>query len=90
MDKGVVFAIAHVRGGSELGRHWHEQGRRLNKRNSVLDFLACAEHLSATGYTSPGLIAAMGESAGGMLVGAAVHQHPELFGAVLAEVPFVR
>lgn len=89
LDRGVIFAVAHVRGGGELGQAWHDQGRRLAKRNSILDFLACARHLVATGYARPGRIAAMGESAGGLLVAAAANEAPELFTAILTDCPFV-
>ncbi len=89
IDRGFVFAIAHVRGGSELGRAWYEGGRLFNKRNTFTDFVACAEHLIAAGYTSPARLSIMGGSAGGLLVGACLTMRPDLFKAVIAQVPFV-
>ncbi len=89
IDRGFVVAIAHIRGGSELGRAWYEGGRLFNKRNTFTDFVACAEHLVAEGYTSSGRLAIMGGSAGGLLVGACMTMRPELFKAVIAKVPFV-
>jgi Protease II len=89
LDRGFVFAIAHIRGGGELGRHWYEQGRLNTKRNTFDDFIACAEHLCAAGYTSPDRLGARGGSAGGLLMGAVANQRPDLFRAVVAEVPFV-
>ena len=69
LDRGVVFAIAHVRGGGELGRHWYEDGKLAHKGNSFTDFVACARHLVATGRTTPDRLAARGGSAGGLLMG---------------------
>ena len=89
LDRGAVFAIAHVRGGGELGRHWYEDGKFGAKRNSFSDFVACARHLVDTGRTAPELLAARGGSAGGLLMGAITNLAPELFRAVVAEVPFV-
>ena len=89
LDRGFVFAIAHIRGGEELGRPWYEDGRLLRKRNSFTDFIAAAEHLVAEGYTSPSRLAINGGSAGGLLMGAVTNLRPDLFAAVLAEVPFV-
>jgi oligopeptidase B len=89
LDRGFVVAIAHVRGGEELGREWYEGGRRFNKRRSFTDFIAAAEHLIAEGYTSPERLVISGGSAGGLLIGAVVNLRPELFRVVLAEVPFV-
>ena len=89
LDRGFVFAIAHIRGGGELGRQWYEQGRLLAKRNTFTDFIACAQHLCAQGYTAPDRLGARGGSAGGLLMGAVVNLAPELFRAVIAEVPFV-
>jgi oligopeptidase B len=89
LDRGFVVAIAHVRGGEELGRPWYDAGRLLNKRNSFTDFIAAAEHLVQAGYTTPEGLAISGGSAGGLLVAAVVNLRPELFRAVLAEVPFV-
>lgn len=89
LDRGVVYAIAHVRGGQEMGRHWYDSGRLLNKKNSFTDFIACAEKLITDGYTSPAKLIAHGSSAGGLLVGAVANLRPDLFKAVVAEVPFV-
>jgi oligopeptidase B len=89
IDRGFVFAIAHIRGGSDLGRAWYEDGRLLNKRNTFTDFIACAEHLIAAGYTSRDRLAIMGGSAGGLLMGACLIMRPDLFKAVVAQVPFV-
>jgi oligopeptidase B len=88
LDRGFVFAIAHVRGGSELGRAWYDQGRLLHKKNSFTDLIACAEHLISKGYTASERLAIMGGSAGGLLVTAATTMRPDLFGAVVAMVPF--
>ena len=89
LDRGVVFAIAHVRGGGELGRHWYEDGKFGAKRNSFGDFVACARHLVATGRTAADRLAARGGSAGGLLMGAVANLAPEAFRAIVAEVPFV-
>jgi oligopeptidase B len=89
LDRGVVVAIAHVRGGGELGRRWHDAGRMANKMHSFTDFAAVAEALIRSGRTGPGRLAIEGGSAGGLLVGAVTNQRPELFAAVLAQVPFV-
>lgn len=89
LDRGFLVAIAHVRGGEEMGRAWYEGGRRLHKRSSFTDFIATAEHLIAEGYTSPDRLVINGGSAGGLLMGAVTNLRPELFRAVLAEVPFV-
>lgn len=89
LDRGVVFAIAHVRGGGELGEAWYRAGKLEHKQNSFGDFIACAEHLIAHGFTSPSQLAISGGSAGGLLIGATLNQRPELFAAAIAEVPFV-
>ncbi|MFN3326476.1 MAG: S9 family peptidase [Bryobacteraceae bacterium] len=89
IDRGFVYAIAHIRGGSDLGKLWHESGRMLHKTNSFTDFIACAEHLIAAKYTSKDRLAVMGGSAGGLLMGAVVNLRPDLFHAVIAKVPFV-
>jgi oligopeptidase B len=89
LDRGFVVAIAHVRGGEELGRAWYESGKLLNKRNSFGDFIAVAEHLVRQGYVAPDRLAIGGGSAGGLLMGAVTNLRPDLFRAVLAEVPFV-
>jgi oligopeptidase B len=89
LERGFVFAIAHVRGGGELGRRWYEEGKLLHKRNTFTDFIACAEHLIAEGYTSPASLVIRGGSAGGLLMGAVTNLRPDLWKAVVAEVPFV-
>ncbi len=89
LDRGFVFAIAHVRGGGELGRRWYEDGKLLAKPHSFEDFVAVARHLVEIGYTSPDRLAARGGSAGGLLMGAVANMAPELFRAIVAEVPFV-
>jgi oligopeptidase B len=89
LDRGVVYALAHVRGGGEMGRRWYEDGKYLHKTNTFTDFVACAEQLVADCYTSPARLAIRGGSAGGLLMGATVNLRPELFAAVVAEVPFV-
>ncbi len=89
LDRGFVFAIAHIRGGEDLGRHWYEDGKMLKKRNSFTDFIACAEHLIKDSYTSPAHLYAMGGSAGGLLMGAVINMRPELFNGAIANVPFV-
>jgi oligopeptidase B len=89
LERGFVFAIAHIRGGGELGRAWYEQGRLEHKRNTFTDFIACAEHLIAAGWTGPGRLVIRGGSAGGLLMGAVANMRPALWTAVVAEVPFV-
>jgi oligopeptidase B len=89
LDRGVVFAIAHVRGGGELGKTWHDQGRMLSKRNSFTDFIAVAEHLIAQRRTSADRLVIDGASAGGLLMGAVVNMRPDLWKAVVSRVPFV-
>lgn len=89
LDRGVTVAIAHVRGGGELGKPWHDAGRMMAKRNTFTDFIACAEFLVAAGYTSPDRLVIEGGSAGGLLVGAVLNMRPELFRAAVLRVPFV-
>ncbi len=89
LDRGFVFAIAHVRGGQEMGRHWYEDGKLLRKMNTFTDFIACGEHLIDAGYSDPDRIYAMGGSAGGLLVGAVVNLAPDLWHGAVADVPFV-
>jgi oligopeptidase B len=89
LERGFVFAIAHVRGGSEMGREWYENGKVLRKKNSFTDFIACAEHLIRLGFTSKEKLAIYGVSAGGLLVTASMTMRPDLFRAVIAKVPFV-
>jgi oligopeptidase B len=89
LDRGFVFAIAHVRGGGEMGRDWYEDGKFLHKTNTFTDFIACAERLVELGYTSPDRLAIRGRSAGGLLIGAVVNMRPDLFACAVAQVPFV-
>lgn len=89
LDRGVAFAIAHVRGGGEMGRQWYEDGKFLKKRNTFTDYVACARHLVAEGYTDGDGLVAVGRSAGGLLMGAVTNMAPGLFRAVMAGVPFV-
>jgi len=89
LDRGVVFAIAHVRGGGELGRLWYENGKKLHKKNTFTDFVDSARHLLDEGWTSPDRLVAQGGSAGGLLMGAIANLAPKYFAGVLAEVPFV-
>lgn len=88
LERGFIYAIAHVRGGSELGRDWYEAGRLMHKKNTFSDFIACAEHLIDQGYTTPERLAMIGGSAGGLLVSAVLNLRPDLFKAALALVPF--
>jgi oligopeptidase B len=89
LDRGFVFAIAHVRGGGEMGRQWYEEGKFLAKPNTFTDFVACARMLVAEGWTSPDRLVARGGSAGGLLMGVVANLAPDLFRAIVAEVPFV-
>lgn len=89
LDRGFVFAIAHIRGGSEMGRWWYEDGKLLRKKNTFTDFNDCAEYLIEAGYTSPDKLFAIGRSAGGLLMGAIVNSQPELYKGVIAVVPWV-
>jgi oligopeptidase B len=89
IDRGFVYAIAHVRGGCEMGQRWHDQGRVLNKRNTFTDFIAATEALIAQGYADPKRVFAYGASAGGLLMGAIANLRPELYAGIVAEVPFV-
>ncbi|HEX9163971.1 MAG TPA: S9 family peptidase [Thermoanaerobaculia bacterium] len=89
LDRGVVFAIAHIRGGGEMGKEWHEQGRMMTKKNTFTDFIAAAEHLVSEKYTSKDKLVISGGSAGGLLMGAVTNMRPDLFKAVVAYVPFV-
>ena len=89
LDRGFIWAIAHIRGGEEMGRQWYDDGKMLNKKNTFLDFIACAEYLINKGYTSPQKMFAMGGSAGGLLVGAVTNMRPDLWKGVVAQVPFV-
>jgi oligopeptidase B len=89
LDRGVLYAIAHIRGGSEMGRRWYLDGKLLHKRNTFTDFIAAAEALIAQGYTTPERMAAEGRSAGGLLMGAVLNMRPDLFRVAIAGVPFV-
>ncbi|WP_029354189.1 S9 family peptidase [Bosea sp. 117] len=89
VDRGFVYAIAHIRGGTEKGWRWYREGKLARKTNSFTDFIACAEHLAAERIVSPDLVVAHGGSAGGMLMGAVANLRPELFAGIIAEVPFV-
>ena len=89
LDRGMVFAIAHVRGGGEMGRLWYESGKLLEKKNTFTDFIAAARHLVDSGLTRPRNLVALGGSAGGLLMGAVANMAPELFAGILAQVPFV-
>ncbi|MTG97730.1 S9 family peptidase [Myroides albus] len=89
IDRGFVYAIAHVRGGEDMGRQWYEDGKLLTKWNTFDDFIACSEHVIAQGYTSPKHLYAEGGSAGGMLMGVIVNKRPDLYNGVIAQVPFV-
>ncbi|MGE0441319.1 MAG: S9 family peptidase [Gemmatimonadales bacterium] len=89
LDRGVAFAVAHIRGGGEMGRSWHDRGRLAEKHNTFDDFIAVADHLAAAGRTTPDRLVIEGGSAGGLLIGAVLNQRPDLCGAALLEVPFV-
>jgi oligopeptidase B len=89
LDRGAAFAIAHVRGGGEMGRRWYDDGKLLRKQHTFSDFIACARHLVDSGWSTPRTLVAEGASAGGLLMGAIANQAPELFGGVVAGVPFV-
>ncbi len=89
LDRGFVYAIAHIRGGEEMGRAWYDHGKLLEKKNTFTDFIACGEHLVANGYADPKKLYAWGGSAGGLLMGAVINMRPDLFRGVVAEVPFV-
>ena len=89
LDRGMVFAVAHVRGGGEMGRRWYEQGRLEHKHNTFSDFIACTTELVASGWADPERVVARGASAGGLLMGVIVNERPDLYAAVVAEVPFV-
>jgi len=89
LDRGMIFAIAHIRGGGEMGKQWHDDGKMMKKRNTFTDFIAAAEHLIAHGYTEPKQLAIQGGSAGGLLMGAVTNLRPDLFKAVVSQVPFV-
>jgi oligopeptidase B len=89
LDRGFVFAVAHIRGGGEMGKPWHDQGRMMSKKNTFTDFIACAEQLIADKYTSKDRLVIEGGSAGGLLMGAVTNMRPDLFRIVVSRVPFV-
>ncbi|RAO53285.1 Oligopeptidase B [Micromonospora noduli] len=89
LDRGVVFAVAHIRGGGELGRRWYDQGKLLAKKNTFTDFVACARHLVKAGWTASDRLVARGASAGGLLMGAVANLAPDAFTGIVAQVPFV-
>src|SRR5262249_26447167 len=89
LDRGVAYAVGHIRGGGDLGKKWHDQGKMFNKKNTFTDFIACAEALIADKYTSADRLVIEGGSAGGLLMGAVTNMRPDLFKAVVARVPFV-
>jgi oligopeptidase B len=89
LDRGFVYAIAHIRGGQEMGREWYEDGKFFNKKNTFSDFIACGEHLISSQYTKSSKLFAQGGSAGGLLMGAVLNMAPGLFKGVIAQVPFV-
>src|SRR5690606_26148090 len=89
LDRGFIFAIAHIRGGEYMGRQWYENGKLLTKKNTFTDFIDVSKFLIAEGYTSPEHLYAMGGSAGGLLMGAVMNMAPELYNGIVAQVPFV-
>ncbi len=89
LERGVIIAIAHIRGGGEGGTRWRDEGKYLKKRNTFTDFIACAERLIALKYTKSNRLAIVGRSAGGLLMGAVCNMHPDLFAVAIADVPFV-
>ncbi len=89
IDRGFVYALAQIRGGSDLGEQWYEDGKLLNKKNTFTDFIACSEKLIADGYTSSNKLSAMGGSAGGLLMGAVTNMRPDLYQTIVAQVPFI-
>ncbi|MEM9528927.1 MAG: prolyl oligopeptidase family serine peptidase, partial [Bacteroidota bacterium] len=89
LDRGFIWAIAHIRGGQEMGREWYEDGKMFNKKNTFTDYIDCAEYLIAEGYTSSESLYGLGGSAGGLLMGAVVNMAPDRFNGIIAAVPFV-
>ncbi len=89
LNRGITIALAHIRGGAEMGRKWYEDGKFLHKKNTFSDFIACAEHLIAQKWTASDRLVISGGSAGGLLMGAVLNMRPELFKAAIADVPFV-
>src|SRR5262249_25086736 len=89
LDRGVIYAMAHIRGGRDLGKEWHDQGKMLNKRNTFSDFIACADHLVEQKYTSRDRLAIEAGSAGGLLIGAVLNFRPDVCKVAILNVPFV-
>jgi oligopeptidase B len=89
LDRGMVYAIAHIRGGGDMGKQWHDDGKMMKKMNTFTDFISTAEHLIQQKYTAPSILAIQGGSAGGLLMGAVTNLRPDLFKAVVSQVPFV-
>ena len=89
LDRGIIYAVAHIRGGQEMGRAWYDDGKLLNKKNTFNDFVDAAQHLVDQKYTSPRKLIANGGSAGGLLMGAVVNMRPDLFKGIIAEVPWM-
>jgi oligopeptidase B len=89
LDRGMVYAIAHIRGGGDMGKQWHDDGKMMKKMNTFTDFISTAEHLIQQKYTAPSMLAIQGGSAGGLLMGAVTNLRPDLFKAVVSQVPFV-
>jgi oligopeptidase B len=89
LDRGFIYAVAHTRGGADMGNAWYDDGKLLKKKNTFNDFCSVAEYLIKEGYTIPSKLAIYGRSAGGLLIGAAINMRPNLFQAALTEVPFV-
>ena len=89
LDRGVIFVVAHIRGGGEMGRAWYDQGKKLQKKNTFTDFVAATDYIASSGWADPSRIAAMGGSAGGLLMGAVANLAPEKYRAIVAQVPFV-
>lgn len=89
LDRGFIYAIAHIRGGGEMGRQWYENGKLLKKKNTFTDFISCAEYLIENKYGSKEKLCINGRSAGGLLIGAVLNMRPDLFKAAVAGVPFV-
>jgi oligopeptidase B len=89
LDRGFIYALAHVRGGEEMGRRWYDEGKLFKKMNTFTDFISCAEYLVRRGYSSPARLFASGGSAGGLLMGAVANLRPDLFRGIVAAVPFV-
>jgi oligopeptidase B len=89
LDRGFIYAMAHIRGGMDMGRYWYEEGKLLKKKNTFIDFIDCAEYLISEKFTNPDKLFAMGGSAGGLLMGAVVNMRPDLFKGIIAGVPWV-